>query len=222
MRFVFLEQRHEDALRHRVRRRLGRLHRRLRDEDSRLPGHHRLRVGRLARDSQPARRKTISRSTRSRRKAGIVAHPDLTVAETQRLKRNGKALDEFLDKISQASGGSPCPIMLTVRGRLATPRPMSPTSSRSRARRTRRAPFSPCACSRRPARDAIFSNAIDHAIVVRRVTVAGVGNAAKFQPADDEIRFSFRFGALQRDAAGNVSPDAASARCRAVARCRSR
>ena len=29
-----------------------------------------------------------------------VAHPDLTVAETERLKRNGKALDEFLDKIS--------------------------------------------------------------------------------------------------------------------------
>ena len=53
--------------------------------------------------------------------------------------------------------------------------------------------------------DAIFSNAVDHAIVVRRVTVAGVGNAAKFQPADDEIRFSVRFGVLQRDAAGNVS-----------------
>ena len=31
----------------------------------------------------------------------FVAHPDLTVAETQRLKRNGKALDEFLDKISE-------------------------------------------------------------------------------------------------------------------------
>ena len=30
----------------------------------------------------------------------FVAHPDLTVAETERLKRNGKALDEFLDKIS--------------------------------------------------------------------------------------------------------------------------
>jgi hypothetical protein len=29
-----------------------------------------------------------------------VAHPDLTVAETRRLKRSGKALDEFLDKIS--------------------------------------------------------------------------------------------------------------------------
>src|SRR4029453_15652370 len=53
--------------------------------------------------------------------------------------------------------------------------------------------------------DAIFSNAVDHAIVIRRVTVAGVGNAPKFQPADDEIRFSVRFGVLQRDAAGNVS-----------------
>lgn len=29
-----------------------------------------------------------------------VAHPDLTVAETARLKRLGKAVDEFLDKIS--------------------------------------------------------------------------------------------------------------------------
>jgi len=29
----------------------------------------------------------------------FVAHPDLTVAETERLKRNGKALDEFMDKI---------------------------------------------------------------------------------------------------------------------------
>jgi Polyketide cyclase / dehydrase and lipid transport/Domain of unknown function (DUF4331) len=53
--------------------------------------------------------------------------------------------------------------------------------------------------------DAIFSNAVDHSIVVRRAAVAGVGDAAKFQPADDEIRFSFRFGVLQRDAAGNVS-----------------
>ena len=31
----------------------------------------------------------------------FVAHPDLTVAETERLKRNGKALDEFLDKICE-------------------------------------------------------------------------------------------------------------------------
>jgi len=28
-----------------------------------------------------------------------VAHPDLTVAETGRLKRVGKAVDEFLDKV---------------------------------------------------------------------------------------------------------------------------
>jgi hypothetical protein len=53
--------------------------------------------------------------------------------------------------------------------------------------------------------DAMFSNVIDHSIVVRRATVAGVGQAAKFQPAGDETRFSFRFGVLQRDAAGHVS-----------------
>ena len=51
---------------------------------------------------------------------------------------------------------------------------------------------------------AIFSNVIDHSIAVRRVTVAGVGSAAKFQPADDEIRFSFRFDVLKRDAAGKT------------------
>ena len=50
--------------------------------------------------------------------------------------------------------------------------------------------------------DAMFSNVIDYAIAVRRVTVAGVGHAARFQPADDGIRFSFRFEVLQRDAAG--------------------
>ena len=53
--------------------------------------------------------------------------------------------------------------------------------------------------------NAIFSNVINYSIAVRRVTVAGVGNAAKFQPADDEIRFSFRFEALKRDAAGKAS-----------------
>src|SRR5262245_15174077 len=52
--------------------------------------------------------------------------------------------------------------------------------------------------------DAIFSNVIDHAIAVRRVTVAGLGNAAKFQPANEELRFSFRFDILTHDAAGNV------------------
>jgi Polyketide cyclase / dehydrase and lipid transport/Domain of unknown function (DUF4331) len=52
--------------------------------------------------------------------------------------------------------------------------------------------------------DAIFSNIIDYAIAVRHVTVAGVGNAAQFQPADDGIRFSFRFESLERDAAGKA------------------
>src|ERR1700704_5187442 len=53
--------------------------------------------------------------------------------------------------------------------------------------------------------NAIFSNVIDHSIVVRRVSVAGIGNAAKFQPADDEIRFTFRFDVLERDAVGKVT-----------------
>ena len=52
--------------------------------------------------------------------------------------------------------------------------------------------------------DAIFSNVINYSIAVRRVTVAGVGNGAKFQPTDDEIRFSFRFETLKRDAAGKA------------------
>jgi hypothetical protein len=50
--------------------------------------------------------------------------------------------------------------------------------------------------------DAFFSNVIDYSIVLRRVTVAGVGNAAKFQPSDDEIRFSFRFEVLKRNPEG--------------------
>src|SRR6185312_4472224 len=40
---------------------------------------------------------------------------------------------------------------------------------------------------------------IDYSIAVRRVVVAGLGAAAKFQPGEDELRFSFRFGLLSRD-----------------------
>ena len=50
--------------------------------------------------------------------------------------------------------------------------------------------------------DAIFSNAIDHSIVVRRAKVAGIGDAAKFETSDPEIRFTCRFDALERSAAG--------------------
>jgi len=50
--------------------------------------------------------------------------------------------------------------------------------------------------------NAMFSNVIDHSIVVRRVTVPGLGNAAKFQPQNEEIRF--RFDVIKRDAVGHL------------------
>src|SRR5690242_18461255 len=46
---------------------------------------------------------------------------------------------------------------------------------------------------------AMFSNAVNHSIAVRRVTVAGTGNDAKFNASDKEIRFSCRFDLLQRE-----------------------
>jgi hypothetical protein len=49
--------------------------------------------------------------------------------------------------------------------------------------------------------DAIFSNAINHSIVLRRARVAGVGEATKFETTDPEIRFSCRFDALEPGAA---------------------
>jgi hypothetical protein len=50
----------------------------------------------------------------------------------------------------------------------------------------------------------MFSNVIEYAIAVRRVTVADLRNAAKFEPANEDIRFSSRFAVLERDAAGTV------------------
>jgi hypothetical protein len=52
--------------------------------------------------------------------------------------------------------------------------------------------------------DAMFSNVIDYSIAVRRVTVAGVGHASRFEPADEETRFTFRFDTLKRDGTGKV------------------
>jgi hypothetical protein len=46
--------------------------------------------------------------------------------------------------------------------------------------------------------DAVFSNAINHSIVVRRARVAGLGDATQFETSDPELRFSFRFDALER------------------------
>ena len=51
---------------------------------------------------------------------------------------------------------------------------------------------------------AVFSNVIDYAIAIRRVTVGGVGNAAEFVPANEQLRFTFRFKVLERDATGKV------------------
>lgn len=50
--------------------------------------------------------------------------------------------------------------------------------------------------------EAIFSNAITHSIVVRRAKVAGLGDNAKFETSDPEIRFSVVFDALERGSAG--------------------
>ena len=53
---------------------------------------------------------------------------------------------------------------------------------------------------------AVFSDAANHAIVARRVTVAGLGDAAKFQAGDREIRFNFRFDRLEAQARGEADP----------------
>ena len=50
-------------------------------------------------------------------------------------------------------------------------------------------------------RDAMFSNAITHSIVVRRAKVSGLGDAARFETSGPEVRFSVRFDALERNAA---------------------
>src|SRR6476661_4962061 len=51
---------------------------------------------------------------------------------------------------------------------------------------------------------AMFSNAVDYAFAMRRVTVAGLGDAAKFEPGEEEIRLSCRFDNLKRGTAGRV------------------
>jgi hypothetical protein len=48
--------------------------------------------------------------------------------------------------------------------------------------------------------DAMFSNAINHSIVLRRAKVIGLGDATKFETSDPEFRFTIRFDALERGA----------------------
>src|SRR4051812_20914399 len=52
---------------------------------------------------------------------------------------------------------------------------------------------------------AVFSNVVNHGIVVRRVTVSGVGDASGFKSGGEEFRFSFKFDALEA-AAGDGKP----------------
>jgi Polyketide cyclase / dehydrase and lipid transport/Domain of unknown function (DUF4331) len=49
---------------------------------------------------------------------------------------------------------------------------------------------------------AMFSNVVNHTIVVRHMSVAGLGNAAKFTPGEQEYRFNCKFSALERGANG--------------------
>jgi hypothetical protein len=51
---------------------------------------------------------------------------------------------------------------------------------------------------------AMFSNVVNHSIVVRRMTVAGLGDNAKFAPGNPEYRFNFRFSALEHRAVGAI------------------
>jgi len=50
---------------------------------------------------------------------------------------------------------------------------------------------------------AMFSNVVNHSIVVRRMAVAGLGEAAKFKPDDQEYRFNCKFSALERGSDGS-------------------
>ena len=58
------------------------------------------RLGRLAGDSQPGG-EGLPRQAPDHGRRLVRRHPDLTVAETRRLKRIGKAVDEFLDKVGE-------------------------------------------------------------------------------------------------------------------------
>ena len=49
---------------------------------------------------------------------------------------------------------------------------------------------------------AMFSNVVNHAIVVRRVTVAAIGDEAAFKAGNEEFRFTCRFGVLEPAANG--------------------
>ena len=86
-------QRHEDALRDRLRRRLGRLHRRLRDEDPGRAGHHLLRAARAGPASTARRPRTTSPSYQVTAEGWYVAQsgPDGGGDEAAGARRQGRS-----------------------------------------------------------------------------------------------------------------------------------
>ena len=72
-------------------------------------------------------------------------------------------------------------------------RPTSPICSLSPARRIQSRTVLAANVFPTCGRDAMFSNAINYSFVVRRANVAGLGDAAKFETAEQEIRFSCPF-----------------------------
>ncbi len=76
---------------------------------------------------------------------------------------------------------------------------------------------------------ALFSNAVDHSMVMRRARVAGVGDNAAFKTEGPEIRFTFQFDVLKPGPNGERMPQTGACklpdgqtlgdRCRRRARC---
>ncbi len=60
---------------------------------------------------------------------------------------------------------------------------------------------------------AMFSNVANHAIVVRRATVAGLGEAAAFETGDQEFRFACRFDVLEPGPGGAAPIQRATLTC---------
>jgi hypothetical protein len=52
---------------------------------------------------------------------------------------------------------------------------------------------------------AMFSNAVNHSIVIRRATVTGLGDAAAFRTDEQEVRFTCRFDNLEPSRGGGKS-----------------
>ena len=119
-----------------------------------------------------------------------------------RQNRLCRLLAKHNDRETEPGGGKPCRITSTDRGRSEIRRSTRRDlflfqSPENPARTVFAADVFPSAGT-----SAVFTDAANHAIVARRVTVAGLGDAAKFQAGDREIRFNFRFDRLEAQPGG--------------------